>query len=760
MKLHYISAPCGAGKTTHLLDFYKNRIQPTSSRLVIAQTTTALIDATAKRFLDFGFNPHVVYRTTGSGSASSQFRAALANPSIDLIFVTHKTLLDNPQFEKANKENTYLYVDEIPSVETSYSINLDTNRHFIVDHLQATTSDIDGYVQLTRNAKSAIYEDVKRNKNDDIWSLLKPLFDAADSENHRAYCSTEMWNKFANRRDDSSQFVSHVLLKPSIFNNWPNVSVMGANFENSMLFKAWTRDCVDFIPSPFANLPSSHSEEVGLRATINYCLTENWSKTLMEKHDPLPVFAQAIEKHFAGTPYIFSVNNDTTSKVLSLFANGTQLPPMAQGLNEYRHYNAACYLPALNDTPAHIRFLSNALEVSAEDILHAKSAEAAYQFIMRTSLRMPEDADKVEIVVADLRTAKFLQQVLPGSVLKDIATGIVFETKPSKPAPLTPAERQTKSREAKKREQAIVAAHKATDAIRFGFSATGAKNKETLVTKATWQELASMLESLSLNQISTKEDNGYITPSGTRDDTSRFDTINLMMIDVDGTTVAPKAISKALPYANVVYSTHSNDTRTGVHRYRIVMPMAAAVPLEEAKTISKEVIKQVQVAFPAFKADVISPKAIYYLPCQAASGRKTDSVFVNGSSKPILQPANFAGIIAKEQVDAEWEQKRLAAHFASLPKQEMSDNRVNAVLNEELATYQNAPKGTGDKAFFRLVSRLVNRTNLSDGEITYFVQSSAHTRGASVRSETEVRLRDLPNKISKAREYKRKHLSA
>jgi|GEM_PF-5716757 len=758
MNIHYISAPCGAGKTTHLLDFYKNRIQPTNSRLVIAQTTTVLIDATVERFKSHGFNPHAVYRGNGTRSASSAFRAALADPSIDLIFVTHKTLLDNPQFEKANKENTYLYVDEIPSIETSYSINLDANRNLIVDHLNASTSDIEGYLRLVRNEVSAIFEDVKRNKKDDVWLLLSDLFKAADSKHHSVHCTNEMWTKFSNKRDDSSQFIAHILTKASIFENWNHVTIMGANFENSMLFKSWTHDGVELKPSPFANLPTSHSEEVGLRATINFCLTENWSKSLMEKHDPLPVFAQAVEKHFDGKPYLFSVNNDVSESVVSLFKSGTQLPPMAQGLNEYRHYNAACYLPALNDTPAHIRFLSQAIDVSAEEILHAKSAEACYQFVMRTSLRMPEIRNKVEIVVADLRTAKFLHNVLPGSTLKDIATGVVLETKP---VAMTATERKNKFRETKKREQAIVAAHEATDAIRFGFSATGAKNKETLITEATWPELASMLESLSLNQIATKEDNGYITPSGTRDDKTRFDTINLMMIDVDGTTVAPKAIGKALPYANVVYSTHSNDTRTGVHRYRIVMPMAAAIPLEEAKAISKEVIKQVQVAFPAFKADVISPKAIYYLPCQAASGRKADSVFVNASaSKPILQPAKFAGIIAKEQVDAEWEQKRLAAHFASLPKQEMNDNRVNAVLNEELATYQNAPKGTGDKAFFRLVSRLVNRTNLSDGEITYFVQSSAHTRAASVRSETEARLRDLPNKISKAREYKRKHMSA
>lgn len=59
-----------------------------------------------------------------------------------------------------------------------------------------------------------------------------------------------------------------------------------------------------------------------------------------------------------------------------------------------------------------------ALGIEPKDINKSRTYLAAYQFIMRTALRVQDNQETVEVFVADLSTASFLQGLFPGATLE------------------------------------------------------------------------------------------------------------------------------------------------------------------------------------------------------------------------------------------------------------------------------------------------------------------------------------------------------
>lgn len=707
----YVNAICGSGKTTSLINFYK-KVRMSGSRLVIAQPTIDLIKSTAERFKsELGATPTLVYRETGdfaSESAASQFKQALLNPSLDLVFVTHKTLIDNPYFEKANAEKTYLVIDELPSVETCDSIQLNSFKHVVSSNMAVVPSKVDGYYKIIRSSDAYRFgfDEIKSDKNDSLVEKLTALFGAVDSVDMDAIVAADVWDSFVNPDLSSYQLNTHLILHPTIFRHWDKVILMGANFLDSMLYKAWsTYEDVTFTPWNHAtNLPTIHSAATGARTTITYCIDQNWSKNLDKKHNVLPIIAESVAKHFEGRSFIWTAN--TTVKdadIAPIVRAGIKAPVISHGINEFRHINNAVFLPALNDTPVHLSFLETYFGIEKAEIAESKSFETAYQFAMRTSLRLPAATDAVEIVVVDKRTADFLASKIPGSSVRALGSDFVpVDEKPSeKPVrALTSAERVAKKRKIEKRSKAILDTLVPSDGnvayTRWSsIDNKIAKREDHIV---SLDDFAARMEALSNNTLNHKFDGWLLNGAGVRKAEDYYST-NVLFLDIDKTDIKPTEISKIIDCAHIVHNSYSN-TANGL-RYRVIVPLSHSCEDELARFVGNSIVAKIVAYAGNRKAgiDRVTPVGVYLEPTKPASGIESDYVFIktNWSEKSVLNPTDFVSDLVKAEVEAEIDAARRLETVKAQASLSVDD--VDAKAAKALERHASTAAGTGNKAF-------------------------------------------------------------
>ena len=109
-----------------------------------------------------------------------------------------------------------------------------------------------------------------------------------------------------------------------------------------------------------------------------------------------------------------------------------RLPNKPHGLNEFADFDDIVFLSSLNPTTDHFRFLREQYGIEGDEVRGFTYFSAAYQAIMRTSIRDTESLSPKRILVPDLPLAEYLHGILPGSTLEELDIGLV-EQSPKKP---------------------------------------------------------------------------------------------------------------------------------------------------------------------------------------------------------------------------------------------------------------------------------------------------------------------------------------
>ena len=109
-----------------------------------------------------------------------------------------------------------------------------------------------------------------------------------------------------------------------------------------------------------------------------------------------------------------------------------RLPNKPHGLNVFADFDDIVFLSSLNPTTDHFRFLKEQYEIGGDEVRRFTYLSAAYQAIMRTSVRDPEKPNSEAYpLVPDLALAEYLQEMLLGSKVKKLDIGI-FDDAPKK----------------------------------------------------------------------------------------------------------------------------------------------------------------------------------------------------------------------------------------------------------------------------------------------------------------------------------------
>ena len=130
---------------------------------------------------------------------------------------------------------------------------------------------------------------------------------------------------------------------------------------------------------------------------------------------------QATKQHFGDENFLWQANKSMQDNPFG--TNGQRLPNKPHGLNAYSEIHNIAFLSALNPPSDHFKFLETRGLIGG-DVRRAIYFQAAYQSVMRTSIRDPDNHDPKRVVVPDLHLAEYLQSKFPGSQIEKIDIGI------------------------------------------------------------------------------------------------------------------------------------------------------------------------------------------------------------------------------------------------------------------------------------------------------------------------------------------------
>ena len=107
---------------------------------------------------------------------------------------------------------------------------------------------------------------------------------------------------------------------------------------------------------------------------------EGHQRTVME------TYKLAINERTRGIPKIWLGNNDMQHGEI----DGTRLPGMPQGFNQFQHYDCFVMLSALRPDKSHVKFLQDMTGMTERQIRRAIASQVAIQAMGRGSIRNPD----------------------------------------------------------------------------------------------------------------------------------------------------------------------------------------------------------------------------------------------------------------------------------------------------------------------------------------------------------------------------------
>lgn len=442
--LHYVSAPCGAGKTTAALNFIR---QNPSLNFAFVAPTTNLLSEVQKALTSTDVRPTLITSQTHPSNVKRAILKHLMDVPEDYgdILLINWEAYSTLPYIPPNKRR-HVIIDEIPQLDRFFELRLPLNSHLIGDH-------IDVVPHLQSNSLAAVRVRARSklesllSKRDDCVEPLRKLFTCLLNPNMITFVDIPSWNAF-NASDAAGDKTIYFLslLNPNLLRD---EILLGANVEESLVFNWLPRffNC-KFVPHNEIISSLSATGPVGPRLKIRYvlkgCLS---SKTLhqqiVEGTSVIDLMDDIVIREFGSAPFLYVPNTDRKS-VIDAHPNARRISPSCRGLNSYQTYSKVYFSAALNRSPVHCRMLGD-LGFTHDQLLRSTAGETAYQVLMRTSLRDASSNEVVTAIIGDEQVARYVAG-LTGCTDVSKLGGIQL---PERPSPLT-ATQKGQRRTAKK----------------------------------------------------------------------------------------------------------------------------------------------------------------------------------------------------------------------------------------------------------------------------------------------------------------------
>jgi hypothetical protein len=248
--------------------------------------------------------------------------------------------------------------------------------------------------------------------------------------------SNPYWDSFVNMeqfeklKNSLSKHLSlHSVLKPIVLERFASVFIAAADFQDTLQYRLWSDKGVRFEPDrEFCAGLKFQSHQNGHLVDIYYVMENAWSRKRRDKfvggdepNTNLHRIARVAGNLFGNERFVWQANKAIPEHLFGPYS--VRLPNKPHGLNSYGDIHNIAFLSALNPTPDHFRFLDS-LGLATEEVRTAIYHAAAYQSVMRTSIRDATNPQRKRVVVVDRGLAEHLHDRLPSSRIPKLEAGI------------------------------------------------------------------------------------------------------------------------------------------------------------------------------------------------------------------------------------------------------------------------------------------------------------------------------------------------
>ena len=427
MEITFSSAPSGAGKTSQIIR-RACQLAHEHKRVLILQPTKELIAKTVAEELNRQPGVpqyHVFHQDTVAGSSVASEMTRFFNAAEDagqIVFATHQVFPYIPHI--ANKGDWHVLVDEELQILRHNCHQIPQTHALITDHIELVP-----YNSIYSRVWVRDLELLAHARNRDGDELLERLRDTGKilcSKHWDTYVNTEQYDKLRNGRVKRLAF--HSVLNWQLLAGFGSVFMAAANFEDTAVYRLWSQDVEFKENQEFSRSLRFSEHQNGHLITIYYGTNAQWSKKRAEaasgssdSQNTRDRLIQATKQLFGDENFLWQANKSMPDNPFG--SNGQRLPNKPHGLNAYSEIHNIAFLSALNPPSDHFRFLETR-GLTGGDVRRAIYFQAAYQSVMRTSIRDPNNQDPKRIVVPDLHLAEYLQSKFPGSQIEKIDIGI------------------------------------------------------------------------------------------------------------------------------------------------------------------------------------------------------------------------------------------------------------------------------------------------------------------------------------------------
>lgn len=387
-----------------------------------------------------------------------------------VILTTHASFLSLPYFHRP--EDWHVVIDEIPNSHEGFQLNLAEEHQVLTDHIQvaedAWSNAMYHSVYPSPQGKARLEECVENAKHDEVWRYVTPIVERILHPDWHVSVEASSYFGILDRDglEGRDSLFLYADLKPSVLAGFRSATIMGAWFQESLLFRLWLRQGVDFqVHDGITSRLMFREHQNGARLTLLWGFDGPWSKRGKDREVELldgtkvsawKALTDATLKRFSalGQPILFVDNKDRQEALAQVFAglDATPIPHSPFGYNQYQDRHVIAVLPALNPPPHEFGYLGR-LGITAEDVRGWIYQQWVYQAMNRTSLRDRNATEPVTVVVADRDTAEKIAEVYPGCTVAGLGIPLKAEPeqnrggRPRKVQALTGAERERRRRE-------------------------------------------------------------------------------------------------------------------------------------------------------------------------------------------------------------------------------------------------------------------------------------------------------------------------
>jgi len=350
--------------------------------------------------------------------ALADYVAEVPDDIQEVLLATHQVLPYIKNF--ANKDKWHVLIDEELQVVRYDKHEIPCTHDLITNYLAVSSvNSIYGCVDVIDT--DAVEEIAKNEDDDEILETLAGTCRILLNPYWESYVNIEQYEALV--RGEGGFLAFHSMLKPDVLAGFASVFMASANFEDAQVFKVWGQQGVEFTPDlDFAKKLRYTEHPNGDLVTIYYVTDPQWSRKRKEAilddgHTILDRMIKAATELFTSGRFLWHANKAVSESPFDPPAQ--RLPNKPHGLNLFADYDDVVFLSSLNPTTDHFGFLKSQ-GIEGDEVRRFTYLSAAYQAIMRTSIRDTESLSPKRILVPDLSLAEYLHEMFPGSKLEKL----------------------------------------------------------------------------------------------------------------------------------------------------------------------------------------------------------------------------------------------------------------------------------------------------------------------------------------------------